>query len=193
LSTKLNSPKMRRIRALQMVQMRVSNMTNQQIADHFRIHESAVKKTLSWAEKAGLLAEAEDKILQELFPHARKAIQAALEDDDHKQEAGKLGFELFKALIPGMGKPSKPLTPTTKPDSGDELAAHIALLRSNDSIDGEVVRNDPAQSLPPAETPGLTQGSDATTGHLGDDDRGAEGGETEVGALGLADDHEGNP
>lgn len=188
LSSVLHSTKLRRLRALKMIEMRVLNKSVATIAKEFNVSEKTVTRTLSWAEKAGIVADAEDKILRELLPAAHKALKRALEDEENKQEAGKLGFQLFQTTL---GKPAKG-DKVSKHDESDELAKHIAFLRGGHGVaDGEVITSEPLGALPAAKTQDGHQGLDAPTGLAGLLHLGPPQGEEEVGSDGPAVSAEG--
>ncbi len=109
--------------------------------------EATVKRVLSWAKKAELIVEIEDKILQELVPQAHRALLAALQDTDKPQEAGKLALELFNKTIPSFKKDKK--ADSSAPT--DDLAKYIEQFRAGEGlIEGEVA-GDAENALPAAE------------------------------------------
>lgn len=124
-----------------MLEQRIQGSNLNEIAAEFRVSRRTVERTLSWAKKAELIVEIEDKILQELVPAAHSAILAALTDTDNPQEAGKLALELFKGTVPGFGK--------TKPkDSGpgnpsDELSRYIEQFRTGEGVINGSVADSP--------------------------------------------------
>lgn len=167
--TAVYDPQLRKLRALMMVQFRVRN--NASIADvakEFGVSEKTVHRTMAWVKKAGLIAEMEDKILTELMPEAHKAIKAALQDDEHKQEAGKLGIELFKGIVPGFKKAHN-AGPVAQVN---ELERYLDEIRSESGniIDGEVEGSD-VRALPTAETSHAPQGDVESAGGDADGDR----------------------
>jgi hypothetical protein len=156
----LHDKDLRRLRALRMIEMRVMNMTIEQIASTFNISPITVSRTLTWAKQAGLIADAEDRILQELIPKAIKAAQSALEDDEHKQDAGRLAVKLFELSIPSMGK--KTQTKPSSTDQSEDLASYVTNLRDR-AVEGDIL-----PSLPSATSPDPSQGPDAPAGGDGD-------------------------
>lgn len=138
-----------------MIEMRILNHSQAQIAAAFNVHPDTVAKTLKWAEKAGLIADVEDKILQELVPAAHKAIKTALEDGEHPQEAGKLGLAVFQGVVPGFGK-AKPGPTKQSSEDSDDLATYINQLRQGDAEDSAL------KALPPAEAEIVEEGVDVT-------------------------------
>lgn len=133
-----------------------------EVAKEFGVSDATVERVLSFAKKAGLVAQMEDQILQELLPAAKTAVKLGLEDTDNVQEAAKLGMDLMKALVPSMKK-----TPAGGKASNDsnELANYIANLRAESDpgnvIDGEIAGSAPA-ALPPAAESADAEGHDAS-------------------------------
>lgn len=164
--TSIRSTKLRRLRALKMIEMRVMNKTYANIAAEFGISYNTVRRTLSWADKAGLIADAEDKILQDLVPAAHKAIQNALSDAEHKQEAGRLAIAIFQGVVPGFGKAKT--SPHSSPDDPqpDDLTAYINQLRQDrpDALEGAVI-----QALPAATEAVSSEEPDAPAPTVGND------------------------
>jgi hypothetical protein len=138
----LRDPEFQRLRAFMMVQFKVKTGASiKKVAEEFGVSETTVERVLSFAKKAGLVAQMEDQILQELLPAAKTAIKRGLEDEDNPIEAAKIGMDLMKSLVPSMKKSN----PTAKATSGEsDLASYIAQLRSTDEpngnvLDGEVI------------------------------------------------------
>jgi hypothetical protein len=189
-STVLHNPSLRRLRALKMIEMRVMNNTDGEIARAFNVHVNTVRRTLSWAERAGVIADFEDKILQELIPAAHKAVLKGMNQEDNPIEAAKIGLEIFKGAVPGFGK-AKTGPKGNYVDPDDDLSAHIALLRAQSGVlDGEI---GPHPELPPAPAApeGIEEGPDLPPGRPGVHNGSAESGETEVGPVGNPNGPEG--
>lgn len=157
-----------------MIDMRIKGATNPEVAKEFGVSTQTVIRTLSWAKKAELMVEAEDKILSELVPAAHKALIRALEGED-SEVASDRALEIFKAVLPSFQK--KGANPSGgSSESNSDLATHIAQLREraalrDNTTDGELVEPDalvgrtPAL-LPPAEAPVSPQGlPSAAEGH----------------------------
>lgn len=151
---------LKRIRALKMLEYRVMNAASYRtLAERFNVSEETVRRTLSWAERAGLVAEYEDQLLQELVPLAKAAIKEGLGDSEHKIEAAKIGLELLKGLVPSFGKP-KVTTPSNGISEPDDLARHIESLRGPQGvIEGQTVPALEAgsESSAPEEPSGSTE------------------------------------
>lgn len=139
----IREPDQRRLRALMMLEYRVKNAASyHDLAKEFGVSVDTAKRTLSWARKAGLVVDAEDRILQDLVPLAHNAIKTALEAGD-----AKIALEIFKGILPSFnGKAQKPTTSTTT--TGDDLNAYINELRGSPGVvEGETV---PQRTLPAA-------------------------------------------
>jgi len=132
----LKDPDLRRLRALRMIDMRIRGKTMKQVAEEFGVSENTVERTLSWAKKAELVVQAEDKILRELVPAAQKALLAVLagENDDVKAKAA---LEIFKGTLPSFAK--KPTVTGASSGTDSDLSTYINTLRDGLIADGEIV------------------------------------------------------
>jgi hypothetical protein len=156
----IRDPAERRLRALMMLEYRIKNAASlEQIAKEFNVAPKTVQKNLTWARRAGLVADAEDKILQELVPAAHEALKKALTVGD-AETAGRLAIEVFKGTISGFKK-----TPhTTVSDTGgDDLGTYLAQLRADNSnanaIDGELVEGTAQRALPAGPEASVEKGN----------------------------------
>jgi hypothetical protein len=163
----ITDPEMKRIRALMMVQFKIkTGATIPEVAKEFGVSENTVKRNLSFVKRAKLLADLEDRILNELGTAAFDAIKNALTDTDAPSiEKGKLGLETFKGFIPGFQKKQGP----APVQAGDDLASYIATLRAaegeNDNvIDGETVEGSAQRALPAAEAQPPAEGDAPAAG-----------------------------
>lgn len=119
------------------------NVSNAVIAKEFNVNPATVERTLSWAKRAGLIVNYEDKILQELMPLAHQALKKALEKGNVE-----VALELLKGMLPTFAKKTAGNGPTAT--SGNELASYIDQLRSElGVIEGELA-NESTKALPPA-------------------------------------------
>lgn len=75
-------PQVKRLRAMQMLEMRVSGKKIVDIAKHFNCSDDTVARTLDWAAREGLIQDAEEKILQGLVPAAIAVYEKALKEGD---------------------------------------------------------------------------------------------------------------
>lgn len=181
----LHDPEQKRLRALKMLEARVGQSKSYQtIADEFNVSIKTVRRVFDYIKKAGLIVQAEDKILDELVPAAHRALKTALEDRENPQLAGQLGLKLMENALPGFGKKSAPKSGPTTDDNA--LAKAIAEARElyGNVLDGETVTQ-PVLTLP-AGTETAADGGDSDELHHpqpagpGDDPLG----EAPVGAAG---------
>lgn len=77
----LRNKALRRIRAKQMVAMRVQGIPLEQIGQHFGLKRVGVEKAMDWAEREGIIQEIEDDLLRDLVPLAVNAYRIALSGD----------------------------------------------------------------------------------------------------------------
>lgn len=154
IGAKLDDPEMRRLRGLMMLEFKLrNNATNVQVGKEFNMSEKSVNQTFSWMRKAGLIAQAEDKVLQELVPLAHNALKAALTQTDDLELASQRAIDVFKGMLPAFSK--KPVTPKSDTSPGGDLSSYIDELRKGElsdadipagAIEGEVVGALPAAS-----------------------------------------------
>lgn len=136
----VRDPQEARLRAYKMLEYRLQNGASmKQIAEKFNVSVATTERVLSYARKAGLVAEAEDRILNELVPAAHKAIMTGLTDTEHPQDAAKLGIEVFKGTVPSFGK--RPQGKSTSSNDEDALSRAIAEAREQYGhvLDGEIL------------------------------------------------------
>ena len=158
--SRLQGEAQQRIRALKMLEYRIMHRaTYRDIAEKFALSEKTVERALSWVQRAGLMVELEDKLLQNLAPLAVDAVKRGLADEEHSQEAAKLGLELLKAIAPSMKK-SQPLVTSTQ----DDLTRHVEQLRQG-LVEGTVI-----PALPATETVTSEEGTHVPTDRDGDDE-----------------------
>lgn len=148
----LRDPKQRHVRALKMLDFKISTGATQlDVAKEFGVSEQTVHRALSYARKAELVTTIEDKILQDLVPAAHKAILTALKDTENPIESAKIALEVFKGALPGFNRKTGPVA-SASGGSEDELARYIRELRGGDgqlTLDGEVSES-PQRALPAA-------------------------------------------
>lgn len=152
----LRDPELRRLRALRMIEARIKGKSQKDIALEFGVSQDTVERTLSWAKKAELVVEAEDKILRELLPAAHKAITAVLTGDDDEVKA-KTALEIFKSTLPSFAKKSSHTGASVGSES--DLSSYITSLRgaagvADRTLDGEVLGSGAAHALPEASEGG---------------------------------------
>lgn len=137
----LRDPELRRIRALRMIEMRIKGKSLKEIAAEFNLGTEQVKRTLSWAKKAEIVVEAEDRILREILPAAEEAVKAVLSGINDEVKA-KTALEIFKATLPSFGKP-KTGTGAPVATTDTDLASYINSIRQSagqldDVVDGQL-------------------------------------------------------
>ena len=145
--TIVRDPALKRARALMMLEYKIKNgATAEQIAQEFGVSRETVNRTMSYARKAELLVNFEDKILNELMPEAHEAIKRLLQDTENPVESAKLALELMKGFLPSLNK--KQLTGPS--GDSDELGRYIEQFRSGHGVlDGEVADGSAQRALPP--------------------------------------------
>lgn len=168
-SSAIVDPHQKRLRALLMLRHRIQHgATIKEIAEAFNVSEHTVQRTMSYAKKAQLVVEQEDKIFLELVPAAHNAIKRGLDDTDHPIEAAELGIKVFQHTIPAFQKTDKGIPV----DSSDELSRYITEYRSGEGvIDGHTasvgaVEGEPVLALPSAAPSAPAEGLDEP--HRGD-------------------------
>lgn len=128
--TMIRDPALQRLRALKVVELRVTGHSYEEIAKYLRCSMGTVKNILKFAEKAELIVDAEDKILNELVPLAHTAIKDALTEGN-----AKIAVEVMKGIGLFGSKASK--TTPANSSNDEDLASYISKLRSEDVIELE--------------------------------------------------------
>lgn len=178
-TTLIRDPGLRRLRALRVLERRITGHSLADIAKEFNVSRLTVKNILDWAKRADLVASAEDKILSELVPAAHAAILSALKDGN-----AEIALKIFEGTIPSFSK-QKPTTPVTVAGD-DDLASYVNQLRSQSGvIDGEVGPTEsPLGADSPTEASAAPQRLLIATESLpigdGDEALGAESGSAEL-------------
>lgn len=148
---KLIDKDFQRLRSLMILEHKVkNNSTYAELGKEFNVSEDTVRRSLTFAKRAGLIVKYEDRILEELVPAAIIAIRAALEDGD-----AQVALEIFKGTVPGFSK--TPKTVATN-DSSSDLSRYIEQMRaelelgpesnSPRAIEGEILSPDPPATTP---------------------------------------------
>lgn len=78
----IREPELRRVRALQMLQRRITGGTLEQIADEFGVTRETVSRQLKWAAREGLIEDHEERILNELVPEAIRIYSEKMKNDN---------------------------------------------------------------------------------------------------------------
>lgn len=137
--TAIRDPKIRRARALRMIEQRILGLSLTQVGKLFNLEGKTVMRELTWAEKEGLLEDLERSILKDLVPVAITTIK-------HTMEANKdsaVALEVMK----GVGLFRKP---------AERQVALPSVSENEESLEVHVRRiNRPAsqQDLPPGRPP----------------------------------------
>ena len=133
----VHNPDVKRLRALNIVQMKITGHSNAKIAKELNLSVKTVERELTYAHKARIFVDVEQRILQELVPRAIEAIKAALEDGD-----SETALDVLKSI----GALPDVRTPKTEIQSkeSDELQLAIAEARNQKlidegTVDGEIV------------------------------------------------------
>lgn len=77
----VGDPRLKKLRAMQMLELRLKSHTLQEIADEFRVSIDTVQRHLDWAVREGAIQKHEEAILERLVPKAIKAYEKALDND----------------------------------------------------------------------------------------------------------------
>lgn len=107
-----------------MMALRIRGKGYRDIAAEFNVSEDTVERTLNYAKRAGLVAQFEDQILQELVPAAIESFKTAMQNGDTQ-----VALEVFK----GTGfllRPQERAKPLVTDGDGDEdLEVYIRRIR----------------------------------------------------------------
>lgn len=130
-------PAFQRIRALKMLDLKLHNYNNTEIAKEFNVHPRTVERALTALKRSGIILDAEDHLLSEMLPKAQKVILRAL-DDLENPDVG-LALKIFDKIVKGRD---------AKKGEGsveeDELASYIKRKRleaqaDEDTLEGQLV------------------------------------------------------
>lgn len=158
---------MKRLRALAMIKDRLT-LSRDQVAIKWNVSNRSVDRTLSWAKRANLLVQAEDRILGKTLASAEAVMDAALSQQMVQTEHGgytpgegpspaavKVALEVFKGTgilrKPGTKSPANPVG-----DDSNDLQKHIQVLRAKAALDdatiegaliGDGIQTNPARLL----------------------------------------------
>jgi hypothetical protein len=117
----VNESPLYRLRALQMIQLRLRGKSLVAIGKEFGVSEQTVRRSLNWAERTGLVESFEDQILQELVPEAMKTIKAAIQGNNVDA-----ALEVFK----GVGLLKKHSDKTVTPGAAENLDDYLRNKRA---------------------------------------------------------------
>ena len=127
------------------------NMTNTDLAQEFKCSVDTVERTLTWAKRADIFANFEDKIVQELIPLAHTTIHEALINGN-----AKIAVEVFKGL--NLLRAGQSAAHSVQKIQDDDLAAYIATKREKAQVLENTIE---AETLAPPVYE-LTEGSHET-------------------------------
>lgn len=149
-------PNLIRLRALKMLEHKLTGKTNKEIGEIFGVSAATVNRALTLADRGDLTAQFEDQILKDLVPLAVSAFKTALTNGD-----AQVALEVLKGT--NLLKKQGDKRPVGGPDNGDgdELEIYIRKKR------GEPARgitnlarpvDPPHRSDPPDDPRGLPPG-----------------------------------
>lgn len=124
----------------------MTGLKQTEIAKQLGCHRSTVYKLLDYAQKAGLIAQYEDQILQALVPKAIQALEKALDEGN---------FEVAQKMLAGMGIYKRPAERRDGAAESAEMSVEMYLQRKQfiaaqgasnaPPIDAQLVETAPAQ------------------------------------------------
>ena len=137
----LYDPELKRIRAVHIVHLKTTKgLNNIQVGKELGISRDTVERSLTFAKKAGLFVDYENKIIQEIIPLALEAIKTALKDGD-----SETALEILRGMnVAGFNK-DKAKNPVAEADDSD-FHKYISEARKvkqiqEDSIEGTIIEN----------------------------------------------------
>lgn len=133
---------------------KIEGRTNRQIAERFGVSEKTVERSLSWGNRAGIIADAEDHLLERLLPKVTRVLEAALNPVvDEKGEIVSHGdvtvaLKLYDKIV--KGRDSK-----EKSAQEDELTRFIDARRQRaaelqNTVEGQTLPAAPQMKFLPA-------------------------------------------
>lgn len=153
----VHDPELKRLRYLMFLNEKLMNRTNLEIALKYNVDTKTVERSLTWGKRNGIIADAEDHLLNSLMPKVQKVIEQALEDGDTT-----VAMKLYDKVVKGRD---------AKKGEGvvdeDELTKFIARRRAKQqqieaTVEGEL-----------SELPSIT-GQPADAGEISDETRADE-------------------
>lgn len=127
---KINSQTIKRLRATQMLSLRLEGNTIKDIAGKFNCSVDTVIRQLRWAEQNGLVDEATDKIIKDLVPLAHRALEQSLTSEMDMVKL-KAAIEVFKGVgILRRPRPSEDEKNQLN-DGGDSLEIYMRRRLNN--------------------------------------------------------------
>lgn len=143
----------KRLKALKVLNHKVNGLTQIQIEQEMNISPSAQRRLMTWAQKANLIAEAEDTILEKIVPAALSRVHKAIEEEGDTSTALEIlkGAGIFKKTSEKFAGGGGPL------HAGEE-SLEVYLRK---------VRRPNAYSVPPVATRPLAENDRYTIEDLG--------------------------
>lgn len=165
--TAIRDPKIRRARALRMIEQRILGLSLTQVGKLFNLEGKTVMRELTWAEKQGLLEDLERKILNELVPSAITTIKHVMETNKDSAVALEVmkGVGLFRkpaerpALLPAASADEESLEFHVKRVTRSASAQEIE-TSGTPSPNGRSLSEGATLSLPPIEAEVVETGSE---------------------------------
>lgn len=78
----IRNTKLRRLRALRIIEFRAVGWSNSEIAEELRLSTDYVREELVWADKNGLIEVAEQRVLEQMVPKALDVVMKRMETAD---------------------------------------------------------------------------------------------------------------
>ena len=169
---------LKRLRAIKAVKGKLIGKQNQEIADEMGVSENTIRRSLTYAERAGVFIELEDELLQKVAPAAVKAVMSACEDGD-----AAVALEVINGLLllqKNNQKAQQFIQKTGNNVGGGDLLAYAHKLRLeieerentlNGAIVGEVKQlpegnsgNAPSVEAVVPENKSVSSAADSTSG-----------------------------
>jgi hypothetical protein len=125
-----------RVRAMEMISMRIQGQTVAQIATHFNCHKDTVLRSLAYAEREGLVRQYENDIVQNLVPEASQVYMAKLLEGNEY---------VAKDVIDKVFKLGERFAVKEAKQEEQTLAAYLDEVRLK-TVDGQVVRGNTPES-----------------------------------------------
>lgn len=143
---------MRRLRAKKMIQLRVQQMSKAEIARQMNISHDTVIRELKWAERQGLIQDAEDDIIRDLVPLAVKVMKEALASNKVEM---KERLKAADRVLTGTGVLKKEVVAEAPDGPKDEVEVWLMKRRTSG---GALQQATPAPALEAGESGELTSG-----------------------------------
>lgn len=149
----LRDPELRRVRALQMVERKIKNVSLADIAKEFNVHPDTVAREIQWVKNQNLFASYEDRIIEELIPTAIDTFRDAMRNGN---------VDVAEKVFKGMSMLLTPVERVAAPRADDDsLEVYVRQIRGGSSATSRPNRirtgSAPA-ALPPVRAESLDGG-----------------------------------